>query len=164
MDSLTLLDIIITVVFLYFIINGYNKGFIDQTSTILGLLIALYMAIKYYSYFQGYLAPYLEVSQPMLQFISFAVIFVVFNIVIHILGVVAKNILNLLFLNSIDHIVGAALGLIKGTVLIYLMIMILDQVPYQDVSGLVDNSFLATNMMEMTPIIQKSLEDIFKRP
>jgi membrane protein required for colicin V production len=122
------------------------------------------MAIKYYDLFQGYLVPYLDVSQPMLQFISFAVIFIVFNIVIHILGIAAKNVLNILFLDSIDHVVGAGLGLIKGTILIYFLIMILDQIPYNQVREVVDSSYLANNVMEMTPIIQKSLEDIFKRP
>lgn len=146
---------------MYFILHGYHRGFIKQTSTILGLLIALVVAIKQYENFQIYLEPYLDVSPPMLQFISFAVIFIIFNLVVHILGLVFKNLINLVFLDPVDHIAGAVLGLIKGGILVYLLLLVLTQIPLQELEDIVNRSFLASNMLELTPIIHQNIREIF---
>ncbi len=146
---------------MFFILRGYHKGFIKQTSTILGLLIALVIAIKQYQNFQVYLEPYLDVSLSMLQFISFAVIFIIFNLVVHILGLVLKNIINLIFLDPVDHIAGAVLGLLKGGILVYFFVLILMQVPLLELKEIVDKSFLASNILEMTPLIHQNIKEIF---
>ena len=162
MQGFTILDIIISVVIIFFTFNGYKKGFIKQTSKILGLLVALFVAIKQYQQFQTYLTPYLDVPPPVLHFISFALIFVLFNLVIHILGIVVKKIINFLFLEPLDHLAGAVLGLLKGGILIYLIVFILSEIPYDAVIKIVDESYLATSILEITPVLQQNLQEIFK--
>ncbi len=164
MTGFSILDLIIAILLLYFILRGYKKGFIQQTSTILGLLIALYMAIRLYQSFTIYLEPYLDLSYSLLNFISFAIIFIVFNIVIHILGVVAKNILKLIFLEPLDHVAGAALGMIKGGLLAYLLVLFLSEIPYTQVNNFLDNSLLASNIRELSPVIHQSIRNLFYRP
>ncbi|MFW6390121.1 MAG: CvpA family protein, partial [Halanaerobiales bacterium] len=131
MDGFTILDIVIIILFLYFIVNGYRRGFIKQTSKILGLIVALIVAINQYQDFQVHLTPFLDVPPPVLQFISFAIIFVLFNLIIHILGAVLKQITNFLFLSPVDHLAGAVFGFIKSGILVYLAIFILSEIPYQ---------------------------------
>ena len=162
MIGFSLLDIGILILFLYFILGGYKKGFIKQTSSILGLIVALIVAINYYRAFQPYLAPYIKVSPEMLQFISFAVLFVLVNLFIHLLGLVLKNILNLFYLDPLDHVVGAALGLVKGGFFSYLVVLLLAQIPYYDITQLLNGSFMATNLLDITPIIQQNLERFFR--
>jgi membrane protein required for colicin V production len=159
---LTVLDVIIFIVLLYFILRGYNRGFIKQTSTILGLLIALFIAINQYQNFKQLLIPFLNVSEGMLQFISFAVLFILVNIIIHILGIIAKNILNLIFLGPLDHIIGAALGLLKGGIFSYLIVLVLSQIPYSNVEHVLESSLLAKSFLDMTPLIHNNLQDFFR--
>jgi membrane protein required for colicin V production len=161
LDGITILDIIIGAIFMYFIMSGYYKGFIKQTSTILGLLVALVIAIKQYQNFQVYLEPYLDVSLPMQQFISFAAIFIIFNLVIHILGLILKNVINLMFLDPVDHIAGAVLGLLKGGILVYFFVLILVEIPLQGLEEMIDKSFLATNILGITPYIHQNIKVIF---
>ena len=161
MNGLTILDIIILILFLYFVIKGYNKGFIRQTSKILGLIIALLVAIKQYQDFEGFLTPYLEVSPPLLSFISFSIIFIVFNIVIHILGISLKKATNFLFLGPVDSIAGAFLGFLKSGILVYLIIYILNEVPHDYVINMLDESYFASNILELTPVIQQNLNKMF---
>lgn len=122
------------------------------------------MGLKYYHILIPYLSNYFNFSGPLLQFISFAVVFIAFNIVVHALGAVIRNILNILFLKPLDHIAGAAFGLVKGALLIYLVIFILAEIPFEEVEQLIASSFFAENILDMTPLIQKSLEEIFHRP
>lgn len=94
MDIINFFDIIILVMMLFFAYNGFRRGFIDQTSTILGLIAALFVAVRQYDYFRVLLEPYLDLSTSLLQFISFVVVFIVVNIAIHVVGITIKRIID----------------------------------------------------------------------
>ncbi len=160
MDGLTALDIILGIIFLYFFIRGFKKGFIKQTSSILGIIIALIIAIKYYEQFQLFLTDFIDVSLPLLQFISFAIIFIIMNLIIHIIGMIIKNIIDIIFLEPVDHFLGGVLGLVKGVLLCYLFVLILDQIPYTQVTKAVESSYLAGNLLKLTPVIQNNIQNL----
>ena len=162
MIGFSVLDIGILILFLYFILGGYKKGFVKQTSAILGLIVSLIIAVNYYRVFQPYLQLYIKAAEEIVQFISFSILFILVNLFIHLLGMVLKNILNLLYLDPLDHVIGAALGLIKGGFVSYLLVLLLAQIPYSDITRLVNGSFMATNLLDITPIIQQNLENIFR--
>ncbi len=162
MDIINFLDIIILVILLFFAYNGFRRGFIDQTSTILGLLAALFVAVRQYEYFQQFLEPYLDLSTSLLQFISFAVIFIVVNIVIHVLGITLKKIVDAIFLQPVDKAAGFLLGIFKAAIIIYLLILIMAQIPYQKINDVLNESFLAKRIIEASPLIQSKIEEIFR--
>ncbi|MFW5998178.1 MAG: CvpA family protein [Bacillota bacterium] len=162
MDGFTILDIIIIILFLYFILNGYKRGFIRQTSKILGLIVALLIAIKQYQAFTVHLTPFLDVPPPVLHFISFSIIFILFNLIIHILGTALKKATNLLLLGPVDQLIGALFGFVKSGVLVYVMIFILNEIPYDGVVAMIDRSYFASNLLELTPLIQQNLDKIFR--
>ncbi|ACL69323.1 CvpA family protein [Halothermothrix orenii] len=161
MNQITILDILILVVFLYFVLRGYNNGFIKQTSTVVGLILALLIAIKFYQPFQKYLLPYLDFSDQIMQFISFSLLFVFVNIIIQLLGRALKNIMNALFLGPVDQVAGAALGLLKAGILTYFLVLFLAQIPYQGITELLNRSVLAGSLLEMTPLVKQRLSQIF---
>ena len=164
MQSLNILDLILVLLFLLFIINGYKDGFIDQISVILGIVISFYFAIRFYPEMEVLLVPYFDIPKRLLEFMSFALIFIILNILIHLLADGLKSILDLLFLKSIDQLMGALLGLIKGFLILYLLVLFINQIPYIKVRNLVNNSIIANYFLDMTPKIQNSLENFFRKP
>ncbi|MFW5719357.1 MAG: CvpA family protein [Halanaerobium sp.] len=162
MDIINFLDIIILVLMLFFAFNGFRRGFIDQTSTILGLIAALFVAVRQYQYFETLLEPYLDLSPSMLQFISFTAIFIVVNIVIHVLGISLKRLTDAIFLQPVDKAAGFILGLLKAGIIIYLLILIMAQIPYSRVNNVLEESFLAQRVIEASPFIQSKIEEIFR--
>ncbi|ADO76975.1 CvpA family protein [Halanaerobium praevalens] len=162
MDTINFLDLIILVIFLFFGYNGFKRGFIDQTSTILGLLAALFVAVRQYEYFTQFIAPYLDLSISLLQFIAFAIIFIVVNIIIHILGITFKKIVDAIFLQPVDHAAGFLIGILKAGIIVYLLILILAQIPYHKINDVLNNSFLAKRIIEASPLIQSKIEEIFR--
>lgn len=150
------------VILIFFAYNGFKRGFIDQTSTILGLLAALFVAVRQYMYFTKYLEPHLDLSASLLQFISFAVIFIVVNIVIHVLGITFKKIVDAIFLQPVDRAAGFVLGIFKAGIIVYLLILILAQIPHPKVNDVLDESFLATRIIEASPLIQLKIEELFR--
>jgi membrane protein required for colicin V production len=162
LDIINFLDIIILVLTLFFAYNGFRRGFIDQTSTILGLLAALFVAVRQYVYFTQFLEPYLDLSTSLLQFISFAVIFIVVNIVIHVLGITLKKIVDAIFLQPVDRVAGFLLGIFKAGIIVYLLILILAQIPHPKVDDVLSQSFFAERIIEASPLIQSKIEEIFR--
>jgi membrane protein required for colicin V production len=159
--NITVIDIVLLVIFLYFAISGYSKGFIKQTSTILGIVFALIISMNYYNSLIPVIKPYIKASEQMLQFISFAVLFILINIFVHILGYISKKILDALFLEPIDHAAGAALGLVKGFVVSYLLVLMLAHIPYTTLTEHISHSVLAVRILDVTPFLQNSLQNIF---
>jgi len=160
-NGITIVDIVIIVILLYFVIRGYERGFIDQTSKIIGLVIALFIAVKQYEEFVVVLEPYLDLAQPLMYFISFIILFTAVNLVVHIVGLVFKRVVHFLFLGMLDNIGGALLGLLKGAILVYFLVFVLNEIPYQALVDLMEESYLANNFMELTPIIKENIEEIF---
>ncbi len=159
--SITVIDIIISIILLYFIFEGYKKGFVKQTATFIGILVSLYLAISKYPDLQYYLRPYLDVSETFLQFISFALIFIGVNIVIQIFCNVLEKITDNAFIKPINQVGGALFGLIKGGILIYFIVLILSEIPYQSLAESLDKSFLADRFLSFTPYVKENLERLF---
>lgn len=105
--------------------------------------------------------PYVKVRLEMLQFISFSILFILINVFVHILGLVLKKVLDVLFLKPLDHAAGAALGLIKGFILSYFLVLMLNYVPYTSLTEHIDDSILAVKLLDMTPFLQNSIQNIF---
>lgn len=162
MEIINFLDLILLIVILFFAYNGFRRGFIDQISTLFGLLAALFVAVRQYEYFTQFLEGYFDLSPSLIQFISFAVIFIVVNIVIHVLGITLKNIVDAIFLQPVDRVAGFLLGIIKAGIIIYLLILILAQIPHQKVSQVLNDSFLAKRIIEASPFIKSKIEEIFR--
>lgn len=147
---------------LFFAYNGFRRGFIDQTSTILGLIAALFVAVRQYDYFRVLLEPYLDLSTSLLQFISFVVVFIVVNIAIHVVGITIKRIIDAIFLKPVDRAAGFILGLVKAGIIIYLLVIILAEIPYQNLNDVVEQSFLGSRLLEASPYIQSQIEELFR--
>lgn len=159
--SITVIDILISIILLYFIFEGYKKGFVKQTATILGILISLYLAITRYAEFQYFLKPYLNVSETFLQFISFAVIFIGVNIIIQILSNVLEKMTDNAFIKPVNQVGGALFGLIKGGVLVYFLLLILSEIPYQSLTESLNQSMFADRFLDLTPYVKENLERLF---
>ncbi|MFW6022213.1 MAG: CvpA family protein [Halanaerobiaceae bacterium] len=159
--TLTVIDIIILIIFVYFCIGGFNKGFIKQTSTIMGILLAFIISMNFYISFVPVIEPYLDISPALMQFISFTVLFCLVNLIVHLVGTVFKKVLDALFLKPVDQVAGAVLGLVKGFILSYLLVVMLSHIPYVSLTQNLSNSFLAVKILDMTPYLQNSLQNIF---
>lgn len=109
-----------------------------------------------------FLKPYLDLSTSLLQFISFAVIFIVVNIVIHVLGITLKKIVDAIFLQPVDRVAGFLLGIFKAGIIVYLLILILAQIPHPKVDDVLSQSFFAERIIEASPLIQSKIEEIFR--
>ncbi|NLM96171.1 MAG: CvpA family protein [Halanaerobiaceae bacterium] len=159
--NIAVIDLVVMVIFLYFGFTGYNRGLVKQASTIIGIILALLISINYYDLFVPLLEIYLAFSRELLQFLSFAILFILINVFVFILGNICKKILDVLFLGIVDRVAGAVLGLVKGFLISYFLVLLLSYIPFEPLVDHISASVLAARILDLTPFLQDTIQDIF---
>ena len=119
-------DIIILICFLPAIISGIMKGFIEQAVALVSLLLGAWLAFKFSTVVSGWLQPYFEVSETVLNVISFAVIMVAVVLVLFVLSKILTGVTKLVMLGWLDRLLGLVFALLKAGLLIGIAIILFD--------------------------------------
>lgn len=119
-------DIIILICFLPAIISGIMKGFIEQAVALVSLILGAWLAFKFSTVVSGWLQPYFEVSETVLNVISFAVIMVAVVLVLFVLSKILTGVTKLVMLGWLDRLLGLVFALMKAGLLIGIAIILFD--------------------------------------
>ena len=119
-------DIIILICFLPAIISGIMKGFIEQAIALVSLILGAWLAFKFSTVVSGWLQPYFEVSETILNVISFAVIMVAVVLVLFVLSKILTGVTKLVMLGWLDRLLGLVFALLKAGLLIGIAIILFD--------------------------------------
>lgn len=160
MREIAIIDLGIIVMFLIFLVRGFQQGLIRQTMALLGLLLGLKIASDQYQFLSTYVQTNFALSQSWANIVSFALILIVVVLVVNLIGWLLHGLTKVLFLSFIDRIVGAILGLVKGGIVIYLILLLVSQIPYNLIADQLDKSTLARDLLALTPYIEANLERI----
>ena len=118
-------DIILSVVLLLGVIQGFLKGFLVELAGLLALVLGIYAAIHFSDITFALLEDFTSWKKEHLYWVSFAVTFIVVVILISILGKILTKIVNLIALGILNRIFGAVLGFFKMVFLVSLFFMFL---------------------------------------
>ena len=119
-------DIIILICFLPAIISGIMKGFIEQAVALVSLILGAWLAFKFSTVVSGWLQPYFEVSETVLNVISFAVIMVAVVLVLFVISKILTGVTKLVMLGWLDRLLGLVFALLKAGLLIGIGIILFD--------------------------------------
>jgi membrane protein required for colicin V production len=119
-------DIIIMICFLPAIISGIMKGFIEQAIALVSLILGAWLAFKFSTVVSGWLQPYFDVSETVLNVISFAVIMVAVVLVLFVLSKILTGVTKLVMLGWLDRLLGLVFALLKAGLLIGIAIILFD--------------------------------------
>lgn len=119
-------DIIILICFLPAVISGIMKGFIEQAIALVSLILGAWLAFKFSTVVSGWLQPYFEVSETVLNVISFAVIMVAVVLVLFVLSKILTGVTKLVMLGWLDRLLGLVFALLKAGLLIGIAIILFD--------------------------------------
>ena len=119
-------DIIILICFLPAIISGITKGFIEQVIALVSLILGAWLAFKFSTVVSDWLKPYFEVSETVLNVISFAVIMVAVVLVLFVLSKILTGVTKLVMLGWLDRLLGLVFALLKAGLIIGILIILFD--------------------------------------
>jgi membrane protein required for colicin V production len=121
---MNILDMIIIGAMIFFIVRGIWRGFFKEIGSLAGVILGIWLAIKLEPQLTLFLKSHLS-SGRFLSLISFAGIFFVVLVGCNLAGWGLKALVKKVFLGWADKGLGAALAIVKGIVLTYLVIVLL---------------------------------------
>lgn len=120
------IDIIILLFLLFGAYRGFSKGFIFEVATLVGLVLGIYIAIKYSSYTEGILTDFLNITSRYISYIALAVTFIIVAVLVYIIGKLLTKLIDVISLGLVNKVLGAVLGMAKYFVMVCILLMITD--------------------------------------
>lgn len=122
--DLTVYDLVITAIFIFFMLRGIWVGFLNQVTVI----IALYLGYLVSGQYHDKLFPFLRgVSEnPQIVFLlAYAIVFACTYVLTMLLGKALTGVVNLTIAGWFDKVLGAIFGAVKALILAILLHMLL---------------------------------------
>ncbi len=123
---MNILDIILVVPIIWLMYRGYQKGFIIELSSLVALILGIYLAINFSGYASDFLTRNFNISDKYLNILAFIVTFMVVVFGVYMVGKILEQFINILLLGFINKIAGAAFGVIKAAFLISVVLWIIN--------------------------------------
>jgi len=123
-----IIDIILGVILLWSLYNGFKKGIVSQAGALLGLLLGVWGAIKFSGFTKELLIRKFEITSQYTSLMAFALTFIAIVIGVNLLAKVLSKTLEALALGGFDKILGAVFGLLKTAFVLSVVLFILNSV------------------------------------
>ena len=110
------IDIVILLFLLYGAFRGFSKGLIIEVATLAGLILGVFIAIRYSPFTEGILKDFLNITSRYLSYIALAVTFLLVVIAVYLLGKMLTRLVDII-----------SLGLVaKYFIMVCVLLMIVD--------------------------------------
>ena len=106
---MNVIDVILLLPLLYGAFKGFSKGFIFEVATLAGMVLGVFIAIRYSAYTENFLHDFLNITSKYLSYIALAVTFLVVVMLICVLGKVLTKIVDMVSLGLINKLLGTFL-------------------------------------------------------
>jgi membrane protein required for colicin V production len=120
---MNILDIIIIIIFLYFVVFGFFRGFVREAFALGGLIFGVAAAARYHDHVAQILFRYIHNSDAA-SIAAYVLTFIVVAIAMAVIGRILGRFVKLLLLSWLDRPLGAALGLMKGVIIACIVVLV----------------------------------------
>jgi len=121
------IDIVIVILILWGAINGFIKGFVIQSLTLIALVLGVWAGAAFYQPIGNYLADQFSASVKLMQVISFTLIFIAVLIAMHYISKLLTNMLGKSVLGKLNRIGGVIFGMAKMAFITSIFIVIIQK-------------------------------------
>ncbi len=154
------IDVSIMIIILLNMIIGIRRGIIRGIINLIGVIIAIFLAIFWFKEVGEFISSHSQISGEIANILGFALIFLGIYLIARIIEIFFKKILSLLFVFWIDGLGGAVFGLVKGSLIVGILLVIITFIPLPVfLKEQLENSFLANRFAVMTTIVYDYLKD-----
>ena len=120
------IDIIILLFLLYGAYRGFSRGLIVEVATLAGLVLGVYMAVRYSSYTENFLRDFLNFSSWYISYVALAVTFILVVILVYIVGKLLTKLVDIISLGLVNKLLGTALGVAKYFLIVCVLLLVTD--------------------------------------
>lgn len=120
------IDIIILLFLLFGAFRGFSKGLVIEVATLAGLILGVYISIRYSSYTEGILRDFMNITSEYISYIALAVTFIVVVVGVYILGKLLTKLVDIISLGLVNKLLGTLFGVVKYFIIVCVLLMIVD--------------------------------------
>lgn len=120
------IDIIILLFLLSGAFRGFSKGLVIEVATLAGLILGVYISIRYSSYTEGILRDFMNITSEYISYIALAVTFIVVVVGVYILGKLLTKLVDIISLGLVNKLLGTLFGVVKYFIIVCVLLMIVD--------------------------------------
>lgn len=142
-------------------VTGLRKGLVRQVLGLVGLVASVLLALQYYDVASDYILRYFAVPEGVATILGFAAVCLGVAAIISILGWIWGRLVKYSPVSILDSLGGALLGFAKGALLAMILLFVIYALPFEGARQTIDSSSIARELMSLSPVIFKSLEDVF---
>lgn len=142
------LDILLLTVIAFCGILGIYWGFIRQVLAIAGLIAGLVLANRYGTQVADWLSSYVT-SSVLAQALGFLLIFIAVSAGVSLLATLLRRFVGLLFLGWLDHAIGGVLGLVQGSLICTVILLVAAVFPTDRFTNALIDSRLAPQLVRV---------------
>lgn len=154
-------DIILLIPLLWGTFRGLYKGLISQVMSLIGLFIAVYFSIKYYTSLALIINTHIEnkLSRTYISIAAFVILFVLLLILIHYLSKQLEKLTKALHIGSLNHLTGGIFGLIKWAFILSVFIALINKFGQEFNCTLINfhNTWIYSHIKMIAPKIMPGL-------
>lgn len=166
MRGIPLLDLLIFSFLVITAIRGYHRGMIKQTVGLVAFVAALLLAATYYQDIAQLLTLNQSISraipQEIANLISFSLLVLLVILTINLIGYLLHTLSQVFFLSLLDNIGGAFVGIMKGAFLLFLVLLVLTELPIPFFTNQLNGSFFARDLLSLVPYFKEHFFSIFQ--
>lgn len=123
---MNIIDAIIAISLIIFALSGCKKGLVIEAFNLASFIVGIYFALHFSDMASVTLSKIFECKPEYMALIAFLLLFILVTVLIRYIGHLIKDVVDAISLGLFDKIGGFIFGLLKGTLLISILIMLLN--------------------------------------
>lgn len=126
------IDVILVIPLAWFAYKGFSKGFIIEVTTLMALLLGIFLANRLSFVTADFLTNNLNFESEYLDIIAFTITFILVVIASMMLGKALTKLISVIQLSLVNKIAGALFSVLKVSFIISILIMIMANFQIED--------------------------------
>jgi len=155
------IDLFVLIPVIWGVYKGYTKGFIIEFTTLISLVIAIFLGFQLTETVIGYLQDWIDVPDGMMPYIAFVLVFIAVLFLISWVAKGIKKVVNFTLLGQLDNIAGAVFGGLKFAFILSVLLWLTDQTAFIIPSSFTDDAVVYPILVEYSPLLISKLTDLF---
>ncbi len=119
---MSLIDILVWAVLLAFIIKGFVKGLVREICSLVGLVMGVWAACKYYQPLSEAIRHYIHLPHGVSIIFSYILLFLTIGLLFFFLGSFLTALFKIALLGGVNRVGGAVFGLLQGALVLCLIL------------------------------------------
>lgn len=173
---MNLLDLVIFLLLIGALIQGYRRGLVSQVTSLINYILAIWIAFEFTDEFapvisqlwslpdsarEGWMA-FIPVETAIYSLVAFLVLLFGTRLILSLVATLINQVANLPILSLVNRSGGVLFGVVKVLLLTFILVNVLNVIPWSTGQEAVEGSILASAVTGWTPDLTEEFNQLIQ--